>query len=228
MCEILDKIKRHGYWKVVIRPTRYEEDRLTLAQCRQAVVDNVVVFRGWDYPHTDRSDIINGPTWVQHTTDWSQYVEWWRMTQSGQFVHLFGIQEDWEPDEWVAGYEDTEPGQALSVLNALFAITEIFEFASRLATTPVLEDEAYVEISLTGLEGRTLIMLNPGRTLSGRYTCGVDNLSRNWTLTTEELLGRSRELALDHARWLFTRFNWQNVPLEVFEGDQEKLIEGRL
>lgn len=228
MCEILDKIRSRGYWKVVIRPTRYEDDRLTLDECRQAVVDNVVFFRGWDYPHTNRSDIVAGETWVQHTTDWSHYVEWWRMTQSGQFVHLFGIQEDWEPEALVAGYADTDPGDALSVLNALFAITEIFEFASRLATSTVLEDEAYVEISLTGLEGRTLIMLDPGRILSGRYTCAVNELTQNWTLTTEELLGGSRELALDYAGWLFNRFNWQNVPLEVFEGDQEKLIEGRL
>lgn len=228
MCEILEKIKRRGYWKVVIRPTRYEEGRLSLDECRQAVVDNVVFFRGWDYPHTKRSEITAGGTWVQHTTDWSHYVEWWRMTQSGQFVHLFGIQEDWDPEGFAAGYNDTEPGEALSVLNALFAIAEVFEFASRLATTPVLEDEAYVEISLTGLDGRTLIMLDPGRILSGGYTCDVNELSRNWTLSTEELLGRSRDHALDHARWLFERFNWQNVPLEVLEDDQEKLIEGRL
>lgn len=228
MPDIIDKIKSRGYWKVLIRPTEYVEDRLGLSDCRSTVVNHTVNFRGWDYPHTRREEIRSGETWVQHETDWEQFVEWWRMYQSGQFIHLFGIHEDWAPDSgWGRTWIDREPGEVLSVLAALYQITEIFEFASRLASTPVLENEAYVEISLSGLEGRTLVM-KPGRMLRRGYTCEEDTLTNNWTLTAEELLGQSAELALDQTRWLFERFNWHQVPLDVLEEDQRKLIEGRL
>lgn len=227
MCDNLDRITSRGYWKVIIRPTAYEEDRLTLNECRQSVTDNVVFFRGWDYPHTDRNEIEARQSSIQHETNWSHYIECWRMYQSGQFVHLFGIQEDWARETRAGGW-DIEPEEWLSVLNALYQITEIFEFASRLASTQVIEDQAQISIGLHGLEGRTLFMTDAGRMLRGVYTCGEDDLSRRRQVTAQELLGRSAELALDHARWLFERFNWEHVPLDVLENDQQDLIEGRL
>lgn len=228
MSDIIDKIKSRGYWKVVIRPTDYVEDRLDRSECRQTVLSHRVTFRGWDYPHTRRGEISNGENFVEHTTDWEQFVEWWRLYQSGQFVHLFGIHEDWaERGGMGRTWVDADPGDVLRVLHALYQITEIFEFASRLASTKVLEDEAHLEITLTGLDGRTLTM-QPGRMLRRGYTCEVDELPKAYTLSTEKLLGQSAELALKHAKWLFEGFNWHNVPLDVFREDQRKLIEGRL
>ena len=33
--------------------------------------------------------------WVGQGIDWENYVEYWRFYQSGQFLHLDGMKEDW-------------------------------------------------------------------------------------------------------------------------------------
>ena len=232
---LLKKIKSRGYWKVVIRPTRFEKERIkALSECTQIVQECRVLLRGWDYPHvnTISRPYVGGVDYVESLTDWNGYIELWRMYQSGQFVHLFGCREDWLSErKGIFGpsqYTCIEPGSVLGVLSTLYSVTEIYEFASRLAQKNLFDETIFLSITLHGMKNRKLIFFEPGRILLGDYVCKIVDLPLPKTITVDELLGKGRELALDHTIEIFERFNWISPPRDILKEDQKKFLEHRI
>src|ERR1043166_6582061 len=95
--EVEKKIRSRGYWRVVIRPSSFIAERARLRDLEQIARDTVVQLRGWDYPHFPRDGVTRGNDFIEALTDsgWIQHIELWRLYQSGQFVHLFAMREDW-------------------------------------------------------------------------------------------------------------------------------------
>lgn len=226
--EILAKIKSRGYWFVVIRPVKFEEKRIrSLGECEELVRKCAVSLRGWNYPHYGRSK--SGIDYVESVTDWECYKELWRMYQSGQFVHFFSCREDWWHESSSRYVKKAKPGSVLSVLSTLYSITEIYEFASRLAQKDVFDSELYISIKLHGMRDRRLIILEPMRLLFRDYICAVDDLPLPpKKISVERILGRGHDLALDDTIWIFERFNWHSPPRGILKEEQKKLLERRL
>ena len=83
MDQLINKIKTKGYWRVEIRPTKFEKLRIpTLSQARKIVESCAVLWRGWDYPHFHETTVQNRSDWVESWVDWQQYLEYW------QFYHV--------------------------------------------------------------------------------------------------------------------------------------------
>jgi len=231
---VLKKIKSRGYWKVIIRPTQFNKERLSLQGCRQIVQECKVMLRGWDYPHISsrHPPHIGGVDYVESLTDWNGHKELWRMYQSGQFVHLFGCHEDWlgEPIPIFAPsrYSHIKPGSVLGVIMTLYSVTEVYEFASRLAQKNLFEGAAFLSITLHGMENRKLTFFESGRLLFDDYICFINDLQQEKTIAVNELLGRGYEMALDHTLWILERFNWTSPPREILKEDQKKFLEGRI
>jgi hypothetical protein len=156
---LLDRIKEGGYWRVEIRPTRFVPDRLAdIAELYPLVEKLSVRFRGWDYPHVDpRNPPRIDRDWVGQEFAWAHYKEVWRLYQSGKFIHVFGLSEDWrdESEVWPAppGWHH---GKTLHALSAVQTYTEIYEFAARLTLNLPGDDAFHVAITLENLSGRTL------------------------------------------------------------------------
>ena len=229
MNAILSKIRTRGHWEVNIKPTEFLDNRIeSLGRCKEIVRSLSVQFRGWDYPHYDTINMpTNGINYAEQSFEWEHYIEFWRYYQSGQFIHFFGMWEDWQ--DQVTRWErlTSGPGEVLSIVGAVYTFTEIYEFASRLAAKTLLGNNCKISVALHKTRGRTLRMLDRGRILSGTYTTTLDSIPRDVTVSVEELMGKSVELALDHTIWVFQRFNWDNVPRTVLQEDQRKLIERR-
>jgi len=231
---IIEKIKSRGYWDVTIRPTRFVEEHLTLQHCRELVDESKVKLRGWYYPHISRRHPpqVGGVDYIESLIDWNGYIEIWRMYQSGQFTHLFGCREDWLNERTgilaVPQYADIEPGSVLGVIMALFSLTEIYEFASRLAEKDLFDRTAFMSITLHGMNNRGLKFFDERRTLFEDYICRINDLPREKTIEVTELLGKGREMALDDAIWILQRFNWMDVSRDMLREDQKKLFERRL
>lgn len=231
---LLEKIKSRGHWFVNIRPLKFKKERITsLNECKKLVKDCAVSLRGWDFPHhSSRYEPLSGLNWVESLTDWEEFKELWRIYQSGQFIHFSGCMEDWlgeaktlfgTPRKW-----KYTPGSVLSVLNTLFRVTEIYEFASRLANRKIFDEGLYLNIELNRMKNRRLIMLDRRRFLFRDYPCTIDHLPHSNTISIEDILGKAHNLALDHTIWIFERFNWDSPPRNVLEEDQKKLLERRL
>ena len=67
----LDKIRTRGYWRVVIRPTMFEENHVpNHADLLPIIQRNSVQLRGWDYPHVDyQNPPLTGSDWVGQEFD---------------------------------------------------------------------------------------------------------------------------------------------------------------
>lgn len=218
------EVKEREHWRVTIRPTVFPNELLPLSECREVVQKSQVRLRGWYYPHIGNQGIVNGESWVESSGAFKGHFEYWRLHQSGQFAHLFAYAEDGE-DVTSARLEQARRG--LEVVTTVYRFTEILTFASRLASKGVLTPAAEISIQLTGTQGRELFFYEPGRYLSLAYTCLVPSLTFSATVSTEDLMGRPDELALDGAVYVLERFNWHEVARGVLAEDQKRLLERR-
>jgi hypothetical protein len=231
----MPNIKSRGFWRVTLRPTLFQADRIpSLSDCEKLVADCKVSLRGWDYPHYDT--VVSGRDYIWSDTNRGSKKEVWRFYQSGQFANYFACPEDWWKEDPITSWEAKQytSGQALEVLMALFRLTEIYEFAARLAQKGVFGDELILTVSLHGMLERRLITLHAMLELDlYEPVCKMPDLLLEKGLPVKELVATASELSLDHALWIFERFNWRDVKkstgaLDVLRSEQKKLLERRL
>jgi hypothetical protein len=231
MSELTKKIRSRGYWHVQIRPTTFEEKRVkTLAELERAFDSARVELRGWDYPHAPREGPTRHADYIQGAVDWERHMELWRLYQSGQFVHLFAMYEDWTDDPNGRYSHVLQAGQLLEVSSTLWTMTEIFLFAARLAEAIKIVPDVTVSYRLHRLNGRQLQTLDPRRVELGPYRKASSELSdygNTRTLRVTELIASAADLAIDETLALYERFNWNPARQQVVD-DQRKLIERRL
>lgn len=156
---LLEKIKSRGYWRVVIRPGQFVEKRIPEISSLYPIIQKTTVqLRGWDFPHVDpHTNLHIDVDWVGQESEWQEFLELWRFYQSGQFVDIAGIWEDWrDQSELRLGRHEMEPGALLGIGDTLFRFTEIFEFAARLALTKAGDELMHIEVTVCGLAGRRL------------------------------------------------------------------------
>lgn len=237
--ELINKIKEKGYWKVVIRPIDFKKDLIPdVYDCKKIIESSIVSLRGWNYPHIHRDGInICGNDSIESYCDWKGggYFEYWRFYQSGQFAHYFSMREDYRISDkkikQIQSYHDTISTRFLSILSTLYSVTEIFEFAQRLAAKNALGKSVEVIIELGNVYGRELFFWDSySRYLSRSYTCRFreEHIVEKRVVSKEKLIASSDKLALDVCMNIFKKFNWPEPPIKVFEEDQRKFLERRL
>ena len=225
MSEVLEKIKSRGYWRVVIRPGTFTEKRVAnISDLYPILQKTSVQLRGWDFPHLDPKENIQiDSDWIGQESKRHQYLEVWRFFQSGQFIVFLGFDEDWRDNSelWPAP-KGWEPGLTLSAENTIFQLAEIFKFAARLSFTDAGDDMMRVGITLAGLQGRSLGLESPRRTLKGK-TASIQELPYKIDLARLQLVGEPMELALAPAIELFRRFGWE-PSMEILRDMQGNLL----
>ena len=225
----LSKIHSTGYWTVIIRPTKFSGKLIrSLSDCWRLVETSKVALRGWDYPHVNDRERDVGQDFIQSGIDWEEYghVELWRFHQSGQFVHHFAASEDYHQLPWSAS--DGKPERYLLHVSALYTITEIYEFAARLAAKDILQPSAYVSISLGNMSGRELAGWGLDDMLPRGYSSQLDAIEVTDTFSPRTLLADSASLALDASLQVFERFAWLNAPHQVLADRQQEFLQRRL
>jgi len=239
MKELLSKIKSKGYWKVIIRPTVYNEQLISsLQDCKELIRSSKVSLRGWDYPHIDPRGINAASTYSVHSIcDWPEgpAFEYWRFYQTGQFIHLFAMREDLRiTEEQKQNFQDefsVKNDKFLSILSTLYSVTEIFEFSARLFSKIENVKDVEINIELHGVNNRLLIFWDSfSRWLNRPYICNFsdDTITIKKIFNKDDVIKNSSDLALDFTMKIFHAFNWDSVNKEIFIEDQKKLLERRL
>lgn len=228
MSVILDKIQSRGYWQVIIRPKNFIEKRVQNISALYPIVQKASVeLRGWDFPHIDpHTNPHIDIDWVGQESEWQQYLEVWRFYQSGQFIDIAGIPEDWRDQSslWPPS-QDWKSGALLGIDDALFRFTEILELAARLALTEVGDELMHIEVTVSGLKGRRLWVDSPNRRPMFRhYEASLPELPYKIELSRSELVAQPKELAIKPAVELFARFGWE--PAAHVLRDQQKMLWG--
>lgn len=230
MTKIIDKIHLTGYWIVKIRPTVFNEEKIpTLNECRKIVEHSSVLLRGWDYPHYDNNQVKNAIDFVTLEVDFMKHVEVWRQYQSGQFVHHFACIEDYLNrdtfSQSLSIHSPSDSGRYLSILSSLYTLTEIFLFASRLASKQVMDPSCEISITLNSMKNRQLFFFDRGRLLRRSYICDEDILPFSKIYSITELMSDYASHARIALQWFFERFNWNEITEGFFFEEQSKYLE---
>lgn len=214
--DLSSQIRTRGHWHVLIRPTDYSESLVPYQELLPIIQSASVHMRGWDVPHIDHDP---PPARREHSiegsTDWEHHRELWRFYESGQFVHLSALSEDWRDRSslWPTKDPERERGR-LGVTDALWSIGEYFTLASRLALALPRVSSLVVHIRLRGLKGRELWVGDRSRApLVGHLrTDASDFDGKPVEYEVDRLVGDWKEFALETARDLFSRFDWNPHP----------------
>ena len=210
MNALLEEIRSRGYWKVIIRPTTFKEKRVQDKSALEHILRKTSVsIKGWNFPHVDDfREFDTGPDWIGQEIETESILELWRFYQSGQFVHYFGMVEDWidSPDQYLR-YENNHKIVCLSAESVVTRFTEIFEFAARLSFTEVGDTGTHLEVAAVNISNHFLpAQLNSGlgRLLQSRVT----EVTFKTDPSRTELVAEKRDLALKAAIQFFRCFEW--------------------
>jgi hypothetical protein len=224
--------------RVIIRPGEHQEERLALRDLRGIVERTRVQLRGWDFPHLSsrENEWGRGSTWIESWSSFFGHLEYWRMYQSGQFLHLSGIRETIE-EAWdrqlrlVASFLTNNEGEVagfFDFINFVYSMTEVFEFAARLCQAEVYpKGSVTVHVGFHDIAGFGL-STSPNRNLRRLYRTNMNVIEKSWQVETAELIAASAEMSLKAIVWFFERFQWDEQPIEIFRTEQQKLLSGRL
>ena len=212
MSAVLEKIRQRGHWRFIARPSAYVEERVAdFTALLELVQKCSVKIGGWDVPAVDPPlQASRDKDSVGQEIDWSQYVELWRLHQSGQFLHYAGILTDWwDQAHWGKVPDGWRPGQMLSVPEVLFRLTGFVEFSARLSLTAAGAEEMHLEATVTQLQGRTLATDQSKFSPPSRVrTTQMSQYPWSLSVPRDELIAEPREIALSAASELFKRFDW--------------------
>lgn len=236
----VQKVKKHGYWQVRFLPSEpLKREQGTRQQMREILTKSSIALRGWDYPHiaTDNSDhqalYLSGDHfegWI----DWHQYIEVLRLYDNGQYIHLFGMYEDWwNEDGWLPvdhPLRQIQPGERFEVIGLVYRMTEIFAFLRNLYENDFYDGDVDVEITLKNTDGRKLTLSDPRRIpLWGGYLAHSESIGlTKKTVTKEEILADFQGIALKYILEVFEQFQWTGFSVDVVKQDQKNLLERKL
>lgn len=223
--QIVSKIKESAHWRVVLHPSQFKKDRIgRLSELWKIVEETQVCFRGWYYPHISyrEEERVRGINYIGYCSQSRRYTEYWRFYQSGQFIHLFTFHED-DPDyadtlrRCLQGEVPLTPQQFASIhgfvdiVSAVYTFTEIFELAGRLTQQEILHPDCQIMIGMHNIQGHALSFSTFNRALYDLYIAQVNTLEKSWTLNSEELIARVRDLAVEASLWFFERFGMEVI-----------------
>lgn len=226
------------HWRIVIRPSIHKPERLeSLSRCVQIVRESCVRLRGWPYPMVNDERIVQGSDWAGSWSQFMSHLEYWRMYQSGQFLHLTAIREVTEPD-WRPKLEqatrshlgDTRDWEQvpgfIDLRNFVWCMTEIYEFAAGLYSASLDAESLEIEVQLRRIKDFVLTT-SMERAWSAYRAASDDTVGRAWQYARTDFLALSREHCLDATSWMLERFGWFDPPRTALKSEQEVLLERR-
>jgi hypothetical protein len=225
--DLAARIRDRGYWMVVVRPSAFAFKRITdLTAVPSRLRLMSIQRRGWYFPHVGRDEsTIYGDGWVGQDTEWEEFHEMWRVSESGQFLHLCGMRYDWDGRRALGVGEKVLTGERIIGMgDVIHRFSEIYEFAGVWNNVVAEDTGVRLKIEVGNFQGMRLVVDDPGRfALSDRHVAGTneafsveDNVVAGMGL--EELWSRAR----NEAARFFRRFGFV-ASTEVVEDWQRKL-----
>jgi len=222
----LNKIKKYGYWRILIRPLNFEKEKVkTLLECREIIEKSKVSYRGWDFPHLDRVETSNGTDWIESGADFDDIIEYWRFYQSGQFVHYLAIREDYRRKDIESSIGKTEKNDRFfNIETTIYRITEVFEFAYRLLECMILNPNFEISINIIGVKERELFFFQRDRYLSNKYKSVIDKIEFAKEYSENDFIAKKDELTFECIEYVFEKFNFY-PSRQIINEIQEKIMK---
>jgi len=233
--ELLKEIRSRGYWRVEFHSTEYQDKRLPNRAAMQDLLSGATVsLRGWPYPYFRAEETTYNGKWLEGQVKWSYFREYWRLYESGQWLHYLGLRGAWITREELFKGRSPLPPEHAGYLHVrgdvLFTLTEIFHFAVGLAQGGILDPAAFLSIQLHNTRDYMLF-----ESFERFFTYNYVNQStrpieQQQALPVGELSAVADQMALETAIKVFSVFGWvpSDAAIRTLAEDQKKLIERRL
>ena len=128
----------------------------------------------------------------------------------------------------ISGSNNSQSSGYVDILITIYRMTEIYEFAMRLVQKRVYDNGISISITLSGIKNYKLCFCDSSRLLFRPYISSINEIHLDSKLSTEELLAKGHDIALEKAIQVFESFNWLEPPHNIFVEDQKKLLERRI
>ena len=109
------------------------------------------------------------------------------------------------------------------MMMTLYTITEIYEFATRFCKEK-FQDGIILSIELNGIKDRRIVTFDFGRSIYDHISKS-EKIIINKETTYSELVQKKRTFAIEDTIRIFEAFNWDDVPRQVLENEQEKFLK---
>ncbi len=233
----------YPHWRVNFRPQEYVDEAVpSLGECLRIIEKNRVRLRGWDYPHlgSRENEREYGKNWAGSWSQFMGHYEYWRFYQSRQFLHLFSVRESTEEGlreklqaetashlSYIRGINWNKVPGFISIINSIYRITEIIEFAARLCQAEIYKGQVEIIIQLNKIKG---FVLTTGWERAWFQYCAAseDVLGRTWAIESEALIRDSAQHCLGIVVWFFERFGWLDPSIETIRKDIDDFLKGRM
>ncbi|MDB5070244.1 MAG: hypothetical protein JWM87_1355 [Candidatus Eremiobacteraeota bacterium] len=228
------------YWRIDVHPSEYDAERLRHAELRSTIAQTKVSLRGWDFPHLTNRDneVVRGTNFFGGWNDFAN-PEYWRFYQSGHLFFLQGVREYYE-QSWRHNIEKSMQNRMrwlnpdwttihgyFSIVNFIYTITEVFEFAARLSQKLRISGNMDVSIALNGIDGYILTTEIDRGSLNGVYRWSGGRLGHEWSVPAQDLVAEPGAQALSAITWFFERFGWEQPNLIQMKRDQDDFLRRR-
>ena len=217
---VLKKIVSKPHWYIWIRPLKFSTARFQgVEQCRQFMLSSYVLVPGLlPYPWVSTETLKASYKWIAGEIDHSDHemgrAEHWNLFRSGQFCHYRSFDEI------------PQLGERLHALCVLDTTTAAFEFAARMADRGVLSSEAKITFALHGVDGRGLTwpqdVFSERDSVGPNCWCPEERVHIVRLVVAEEIKRRRRELALEVALEIYSRFMWSDPPIQRLSDEQRR------
>jgi hypothetical protein len=221
---LLELIRSKGHWRVNFRPLAAPANPMRLGECRALVERSSVSLRGWDFPHINhRTDeeggYVNEAEYIENSTEWSGFNEFWRMYRSTQFLAYVALREDTDP------FGHGNPSRPiLSTIGTIYQITEIMEFCHRLHANGIYQTGVNIHLSLLNTKGRVLSAGQNRILFFELKSTQAEQIDLNRAVDANAVSEEYRLIAVELCLDLFDRFGW-NPDRSQVEADQERFYQ---
>jgi hypothetical protein len=233
------RILQKPYWQIIIRPESYQSQLIpSITSCSQLIERTRVRLGGWSYPcqifHPSLS--ARGSSWIAGWIDDDSMTcpEYWRMYQSGQFVHFLNFWSQ-SGDELKKinyylqqfssyGVQKNVPGY-VSIPDIIFNMTGMYEFAARLCESNVYRGMVTFHIKLVDIRDFVLAQPKSWFGFNGVHQATENLLEHSTSVSSADLVANSHGLAINSVVWFAERFGWDDPPASAFSQSQQSLFE---
>jgi hypothetical protein len=227
--QLKESIQSRPHWFVRLAPATYRTRIQLTRELSDLYGETRVSLRGWDFPHLSEQskEYILADGRLISWCDWSHFKELWSMYASGQFAGVFALRE-LDPElqkhlrrQALGNLEDVP--LVISLVSAIYTVTEVFEFASRMTRRLELEEGVTLSLRLHGCQGSVLVHDALGSLPSEVNPDTVIELGDSYSYVT--LRSRHRHAALEETRALLSHFG-VSLRDDVLRQHQENLYRG--
>lgn len=172
------------------------------------------------YPFDDVVECYLGAEGDRRTAD-PAHADFWRVSPAGQLLLIRGFQED-------AAQDRHTPGTVFDLVLPVWRMGECLLHAEAY-TALLCQGSCLITFKVTwqGLQGRELVAMEGRRMIFPGHIAKQDSLTRQLTVSSDQISDRLPELVYDLVQPLYALFDFFQLPKALVDEELHRLRAGR-